>query len=86
MDDVARLIEQITEEINALSKKREPRLPGDIDLQQLATAWGATDSTARRKMKLCGKFKERTGFQCLMVYDPDIKHEILVLRRYVPPA
>lgn len=85
-DEIENLIVQITAQVNQMTRHGPPRQPGDIDLQQLMRAWGSTEPTTRRKMKLCGKHKEKTGFDCVMVYDKNCKHDVLVLRRYVPTA
>ncbi len=81
MNDIAANIEAITEELNKLGKPLDVRREGDVDIFQLCRAWNMSESAVRRRMKKVGKFSEVTGFLCLNVYDPEKKHEVLVVRR-----
>ena len=74
-------IERITEEVNRLVPHREARQEGDIDIFQMMNAWNLSESATRRKMKLCGKYWEKTGFTLERVFDPAHRHEMIVLRK-----
>lgn len=86
--EVNEMIDQITRQFNDLVNKAQPRLPGDVDADQLIAAWGTSESGVRRAMRIVGSkaHRERTGFECLKVYDRDKKHNVIVLRRYIAPA
>lgn len=83
LNDLQDTILQITEEINQMALRPEPRKEGDVDIFQLMRAWQMSDTAVRRRMKLVGKQPEKTGFRILSVYDPNRRHEVLVLRKVI---
>lgn len=77
------LIDAITDEINKMLDPLLPRLEGDVDIYQLMKAWNKSESQVRRMMKRYGRKGVDNKFDVLLVYDPDIKHKVLVFRRKV---
>ncbi len=84
--ELSAAIEAITGQINRLLDARPARRPEDVDCYQLAEAWRLGLASTRKRMKLCGAYSDQTGFNCILVYDPNKRKNVLVIRRANAPA
>jgi len=79
-DDQKRAIFDELQASGLLSAGQRLRQPGDLDSKDLAAHLGVGERWAFSKMnKLANDHPEQ--WECLLVYDPARKHQLLVLRK-----